>query len=149
MKGAGTSTIIPQLMSWVCRPRDDERSGCFLLYYPQTRKDVYKKFFAEGLPIESHLLTQLLHYYFLAAITVRPIENKQDPMDILTWTYLDGLKLEGEILTVTVMMPWRVFWSCISRVGSSHEKGKAAVMRYLAAQGFLPLGVSSYTALLL
>ncbi|PBK90071.1 hypothetical protein ARMGADRAFT_934442 [Armillaria gallica] len=47
MKGVGTSTIIPQMMSRVCQPRDDERSGCFLLY-PQTRKDVYKKFFEEG-----------------------------------------------------------------------------------------------------
>ncbi|KAK0430335.1 hypothetical protein EV421DRAFT_2025201 [Armillaria borealis] len=74
-------------------------------------------------------------------IAIKPIENKQDAMDILTWTYLDGLKLEGEILTVTVMMPWRVFWSCITRAGSSHEKGKAAVMRYLAAQGFLSLGL--------
>jgi hypothetical protein len=36
---------------------------------------LYKKFLAEGLPIESHLPTHLLHDYFLVEI-----ENKQDAM---------------------------------------------------------------------
>ena len=44
----------------------------------QTRKDLYKKFLSEGLPIESHLPMQLLHDYFLAEIVVKTIENKQD-----------------------------------------------------------------------
>ncbi|KAK0452561.1 hypothetical protein EV421DRAFT_1731182 [Armillaria borealis] len=66
-----------------CRPRDDERSGCALLY-PQTREDIYKKFFAEGLPIKSCLLTHLLHDYFLAVIAVKLMEKEQDPIDILT-----------------------------------------------------------------
>ncbi|KAF9010868.1 Sec63-domain-containing protein [Hymenopellis radicata] len=52
-----------------------------------TRKDYYKKFLAEGLPIEIHLPTDLLHDYFLAEIAVKTIENKQDTMDTLTWTY--------------------------------------------------------------
>ncbi|PBK90080.1 hypothetical protein ARMGADRAFT_1082968 [Armillaria gallica] len=43
----------------------------------------------------------LLHDYLLAEIAVKFVKNKQDPMDILTWTYL---KLEDEILIVTVMM---------------------------------------------
>ncbi|KZP03584.1 Sec63-domain-containing protein, partial [Athelia psychrophila] len=46
-----------------------------------------KKFLAERLPIESHLPTHLLHDYFLAEIAVKTIENKQDAMDILIWTY--------------------------------------------------------------
>ena len=37
-------------------------------------------FLAEGLPIKSHLLTHLLHNYFLATIAVKMIENKQDAM---------------------------------------------------------------------
>ena len=53
----------------------------------QTRKDFYKKFIAEGLPLESHLPTHMMHDYFLAEIAVKTIENKQDAMDILTWTY--------------------------------------------------------------
>ena len=46
----------------------------------QTRKDFYKKFINEGLPIESHLATHMLHDYFLAEIAVKTIENKQDAM---------------------------------------------------------------------
>ncbi|KAG5725241.1 U5 small nuclear ribonucleoprotein 200 kDa helicase [Termitomyces sp. T112] len=75
-----------QMMGHACRPREDERSRCVLMCQ-QTRKDFYKKFLAEGLPIESHLPTHLLHDYFLAEIAVKTIENKQDAMDILTWTY--------------------------------------------------------------
>ncbi|KAG5219829.1 DEIH-box ATPase [Salix suchowensis] len=75
-----------QMMGKACRPLEDERSRCVLMCQ-QTRKDFFKKFLAEGLPIESHLPTLLLHDYFLAEIAVKTIENKQDAMDILTWTY--------------------------------------------------------------
>ncbi|KAH7919595.1 Sec63-domain-containing protein [Leucogyrophana mollusca] len=75
-----------QMMGRACRPLEDQRSRCVLMCQ-QTRKDFYKKFLAEGLPIESHLPTHLLHDYFLAEIAVETIENKQDAMDILTWTY--------------------------------------------------------------
>ncbi|KAH7882250.1 putative RNA helicase [Phlebopus sp. FC_14] len=75
-----------QMMGRACRPMEDERSRCVLMCQ-QTRKDFYKKFLSEGLPIESHLPTHLLHDYFLAEIAVKTIENKQDAMDILTWTY--------------------------------------------------------------
>lgn len=75
-----------QMMGRACRPMKDERSRCVLMCQ-QTRKDFYKKFLAEGLPIESHLSTHMLHDYFLAEIAVKTIENKQDAMDILTWTY--------------------------------------------------------------
>jgi pre-mRNA-splicing helicase BRR2 len=75
-----------QMMGRACRPLEDDRSRCVLMCQ-QTRKEFYKKFLAEGLPIESHLPTHLLHDYFLAEIAVKTIENKQDAMDILTWTY--------------------------------------------------------------
>ncbi|KAF7294831.1 putative ATP dependent RNA helicase [Mycena indigotica] len=75
-----------QMMGRACRPLEDERSRCVLMCQ-QTRKEFYKKFLAEGLPIESHLPTHYLHDYFLAEIAVKTIENKQDAMDILTWTY--------------------------------------------------------------
>ncbi|KAG2058635.1 DNA polymerase theta/eta [Suillus hirtellus] len=75
-----------QMIGRACRPMEDDRSRCVLMCQ-QTRKDFYKKFLAEGLPIESHLPTHLLHDYFLAEIAVETIENKQDAMDILTWTY--------------------------------------------------------------
>ncbi|KAI0731785.1 Sec63-domain-containing protein [Fomitopsis betulina] len=75
-----------QMLGRACRPLEDEKSRCVLMCQ-QTRKDFYKKFLAEGLPIESHLPTHMLHDYFLAEIAVKTIENKQDAMDILTWTY--------------------------------------------------------------
>jgi pre-mRNA-splicing helicase BRR2 len=71
-----------QMMGRACRPLEDERSRCVLMCQ-QTRKEFYKKFLAEGLPIESHLPTHLLHDYFLAEIAVKTIENKQDAMVLL------------------------------------------------------------------
>lgn len=68
-----------QMMGRACRPIEDEKSRCVLMCQ-QTRKDFYKKFLAEGLPIESHLPTHMLHDYFLAEIAVKTIENKQDAM---------------------------------------------------------------------
>ncbi|KIJ55099.1 hypothetical protein M422DRAFT_219656 [Sphaerobolus stellatus SS14] len=75
-----------QMMGRACRPREDDKSRAVLMCQ-QTRKEFYKKFLNEGLPIESHLPSILLHDYFLAEIAVKTIENKQDAMDILTWTY--------------------------------------------------------------
>jgi pre-mRNA-splicing helicase BRR2 len=75
-----------QMMGKACRPLEDERSRCVLMCQ-QTRKDFYKKFVSESLPIESHLPTHYMHDYFLAEIAVKTIENKQDAMDVLTWTY--------------------------------------------------------------
>ena len=68
-----------QMMGRACRLMEDERSPCVLMRQ-QTRMDFYKKFLTEGLPIESHLPTHLLHDYFLAKIAVKTIKNKQDAM---------------------------------------------------------------------
>lgn len=67
------------MMGRACRPLEDERSRCVLMCQ-QTRKDFYKKFLSEGLPIESHLPMNMLHDFFLAEIAVKTIENKQDAM---------------------------------------------------------------------
>lgn len=72
-------TDVLQMLGRACRPGEDESSRCVLLCQ-QTRKDFYKKFLAEGLPIESHLPTHMLHDYFMAEIAVKTIENKQDAM---------------------------------------------------------------------
>lgn len=72
-------TDVLQMMGRACRPTVDEKSRCILMCQ-QTRKDFYKKFLNEGLPIESHLPTHMLHDYFLAEIAVKTIENKQDAM---------------------------------------------------------------------
>ena len=66
-----------QMIGGACHPVKDERSRCVLMCQ-QTWKDFFKKFLAEGLPIESHLPTHLLHDYFLAEIVVKTIEKKQE-----------------------------------------------------------------------
>ncbi|KAG2737331.1 hypothetical protein P692DRAFT_20889578, partial [Suillus brevipes Sb2] len=40
---------VSQMMGRACRPMEDDRSRCM-----QKCKDFFKKFLAEGLPIESH-----------------------------------------------------------------------------------------------
>jgi pre-mRNA-splicing helicase BRR2 len=66
-----------QMMGHACRPAVDTRSRCVLMCQ-QIRKDFYRKFLNEGLPIESHLPTHLLHDFFLAEIAEETIESKQD-----------------------------------------------------------------------
>lgn len=93
-------TDVLQMMGRACRPSIDESSRCVLMCQqvrplprstvltpPQIRKDFFKKFLNEGLPIESHLhLT--LHDHFNAEIVTKTIENKQDAVDWLTWSVL-------------------------------------------------------------
>jgi pre-mRNA-splicing helicase BRR2 len=69
-----------------CRPLDDETGKCVLMCQG-TKKEFYKKFLYEALPVESHL-DQLLHDHFNAEIVTKTIENKQDAVDYLTWTFL-------------------------------------------------------------
>ena len=52
-----------------------------------SKKDFFKKFLYEPLPIESHL-DHCLHDHFNAEIVTKTIENKQDAVDYLTWTFL-------------------------------------------------------------
>lgn len=51
------------------------------------RKEYYKKFLFEPFPVESHL-DHALHDHFVAEIVTRTIQNKQDAVDYLTWTFL-------------------------------------------------------------
>lgn len=52
-----------------------------------SKKDFFKKFLYEPLPVESHL-DHCLHDHFNAEIVTKTIENKQDAVDYLTWTFL-------------------------------------------------------------
>ncbi|CAO1613320.1 unnamed protein product [Jaminaea pallidilutea] len=61
-------------------------SRCVLLCQA-SRKDFYKKFLAEGLPLESRLSTYAQDF-FNAEVVARTVDNKQAAVDILTWTYL-------------------------------------------------------------
>ncbi|RCN24632.1 Sec63 domain protein [Ancylostoma caninum] len=65
--------------------------GCFsakcVLMCQSSKKDFFKKFLYEPLPVESHL-DHCLHDHFNAEIVTKTIENKQDAIDYLTWTFL-------------------------------------------------------------
>ena len=52
-----------------------------------SKKDLFKKFLYEPLPVESHL-DHCLHDHFNAEIVTKTIENKQDAVDYLTWTFI-------------------------------------------------------------
>ncbi|CAH8493771.1 unnamed protein product [Schistosoma turkestanicum] len=51
------------------------------------KKEFLKKFLHDPLPVESHL-DHALHDHFNAEIVTKTIENKQDAVDYLTWTFL-------------------------------------------------------------
>ncbi|CAF3970139.1 unnamed protein product [Rotaria sp. Silwood2] len=64
-----------------------EKKTKVILMCLSTKKDFYKKFLYESIPIESHL-DYYLHDCFNAEIVTKTIENKQDAIDYLTWTLL-------------------------------------------------------------
>lgn len=68
------------------RPLEDSDSKCVLMCQT-SKKDFFKKFLNEALPVESHL-DHRLHDHFNAEIVTKTIENKQDAVDYLTWTLL-------------------------------------------------------------
>ena len=64
-----------------------ENDAKVVLMCLSSKKDFFKKFLYEPLPIESHL-DHCLHDNFNAEIVTKTIENKQDAVDYLTWTLL-------------------------------------------------------------
>lgn len=79
-------TDVLEMMGRASRPVEGESARCVLMCQ-SVKKDFYKKFLYEALPVESHL-DQVLHDHFNAEIVTRTIENKQDAVDYLTWTFL-------------------------------------------------------------
>ena len=62
-------------------------TGKAVIMCQSSKKDFFKKFLYEPLPVESHL-DHCLHDHFNAEIVTRTIENKQDAVDYLTWTFI-------------------------------------------------------------
>nr|XP_027194673.1 U5 small nuclear ribonucleoprotein 200 kDa helicase-like [Dermatophagoides pteronyssinus] len=75
-----------QMVGHSGRSMRDDGSKC-VIFCQSTKKEFFKKFLLEPLPIESHL-DHSLHDHFNAEIVTRTIENKQDAVDYLTWTFL-------------------------------------------------------------
>ena len=79
-------TDVMQMIGRASRPNIDNDAKCVLLCQ-NSKKSMFKKFLYEPLPIESHL-DHCLHDHFNAEIVTKTIENKQDAVDYLTWTFL-------------------------------------------------------------
>ncbi|KAK3232115.1 hypothetical protein Dsin_003996 [Dipteronia sinensis] len=78
-------TDLLQMMGHASRPLLDNSGKCVILCHAP-RKEYYKKFLYEAFPVESHL-HHYLHDNFNAEIVAGVIENKQDAVDYLTWTF--------------------------------------------------------------
>ncbi|KAL2892261.1 DExH-box ATP-dependent RNA helicase DExH12 [Bienertia sinuspersici] len=79
-------TDLLQMMGHASRPLLDKSGKCVILCHAP-RKEYYKKFLYEAFPVESHL-HHYLHDNLNAEIVVGVIENKQDAVDYLTWTFM-------------------------------------------------------------
>lgn len=79
-------TDLLQMMGHASRPLLDNSGKCVILCHAP-RKEYYKKFLYEAFPVESHL-QHYLHDNLNAEIVVGVIENKQDAVDYLTWTFM-------------------------------------------------------------
>ncbi|KIW80899.1 hypothetical protein Z517_03922 [Fonsecaea pedrosoi CBS 271.37] len=76
---------ILQMFGRACRPGEDE-VGKGVLMVSAVKREYYKKFLNEALPIESHL--QLwLHDAFVTEISTKTIASTQDAVDWTTYTY--------------------------------------------------------------
>lgn len=74
-----------QMVGHANRPLQDDEGRCVIMC--QGSKKDFKKFLYEPLPVESHL-DHCMHDHFNAEIVTKTIENKQDAVDYLTWTFL-------------------------------------------------------------
>ena len=82
--GASSSSASQQQSRQAPMPYDTA-CKCLIMCH-QRKREFYKKFLAEPLPVESHLET-FLHDHLNAEIYTKVIENKQETLDYLTWTF--------------------------------------------------------------
>ena len=78
-------TDIMQMSGLACRPQLDDSGKCVILCHTP-KKEYLKKLLHDPLPIESHL-DHFLADHFNAEVATKTIENKQDAVDYLTWTF--------------------------------------------------------------
>ena len=79
-------TDLLQMMGHASRPLMDHSGKCVILCHAPC-KEYYKKFLFEAFPVESHF-HHFLHDNLNAEIVAGIIENKQDAVDYLTWTFM-------------------------------------------------------------
>ncbi|TGZ69988.1 hypothetical protein CRM22_003424 [Opisthorchis felineus] len=75
-----------EMLGHANRPNVDSDAKAVVLCQ-SGKRDFLKKFLHDPLPVESHL-DHALHDHFNAEIVTKTVENKQDAVDYLTWTFL-------------------------------------------------------------
>ncbi|NWI06612.1 U520 helicase, partial [Tichodroma muraria] len=96
-----------QMVGHANRPLQDDEGRCVIMCQG-SKKDFFKKFLYEPLPVESHL-DHCMHDHFNAEIVTKTIENKQDAVDYLTWTFLYRRMTQNPNyynLQVPSLFPW-------------------------------------------
>lgn len=76
---------ILQMFGKASRPSED-KFGRGVLMVPGVKRDYYKKFLNEALPVESHLQIYL-HDAFVTEVSTKAISSTQDAIDWMTYTY--------------------------------------------------------------
>jgi pre-mRNA-splicing helicase BRR2 len=86
-----------------------------------SKKDFFKKFLYEPLPIESHL-DHCLHDHFNAEVVTKTIENKQDAIDV-SW-----VRLHARLHSLLQYLTWTLLYRRMTQnpnyynlQGSSHR----------------------------
>ncbi|MCL7022186.1 hypothetical protein MKW94_029915 [Papaver nudicaule] len=79
-------THLLQMMGHATRPLLDDSGKCLILCHAP-RKEYYKKFLYEALPVESHL-HHYLHDTLNAEVVTGVISDKQAAVDYITWTFM-------------------------------------------------------------
>jgi len=79
-------TDIVQMMGRASRPLTDSSGKC-TVFCQSSKKEFYKKFLYEPFPVESHL-DHFLHDHVNAEIITKRVENVQDAVDYLTWSFM-------------------------------------------------------------
>ena len=102
--GQGTSDIamsdVLQMVGRAGRPAVDARGTCVLMCHAP-RKEFYKRFLHEPLPVESHLDASL-HDALIAEIVAGTVRSTQAAVDYLTWTlYYRRLTLNPNYYNMT------------------------------------------------
>ncbi|KAJ3274830.1 DEIH-box ATPase [Terramyces sp. JEL0728] len=78
-------TDMLQMMGRATKTIGGDVAKCVLMC-TTIKKDFYKKFLNEALPVESYL-NHFLHDHFNAEIVTKTIESKQEAVEYLTWTF--------------------------------------------------------------
>lgn len=80
-------TDVMQMVGCACRPLAGDENGVCVILCHAPKKEYLKKLLNDPLPVESHL-DHVLHDHLNAEIVTKTVENKQDAVDYLTWTFL-------------------------------------------------------------